>query len=293
LYDSEIEASPSNELAIKRFVRAAKKLRMRATIIDKQDFGHIPEFDALLIRETTAVNHHTYRFARRAEAEGLVVIDDPESIVRCSNKVYQAELFDKHEIPCPKTVIVHKGNAEQVGELLGYPVVLKRPDSSFSAGVEKANNDKELAEKLELFFRKSELVVAQEFMPSQFDWRIGVLDGRALYACRYHMAKGHWQIRKAEEGASASYGKVETLRIEDAPPAVVGIAVRAAGLIGKGLYGVDIKEVDGTYAVMEINDNPNIDGGYEDALLKDELYDIIMQHIYDRIERRGQEGLRE
>ncbi len=31
-------------------------------IITKNDFDRIPEFDALFIRETTAVNHHTYRF---------------------------------------------------------------------------------------------------------------------------------------------------------------------------------------------------------------------------------------
>ena len=62
-------------------------------LIRPQDFA---EFDALFIRETTSVNHHTYRFASRAAAEGLVVIDDPTSIVRCSNKVYQAELFQRH-----------------------------------------------------------------------------------------------------------------------------------------------------------------------------------------------------
>jgi len=55
------------------------------------------------------------------------------------------------------------------------------------------------------------------------------------------------------------------------------------------LYGVDIKEVDGRLLVMEVNDNPSIEAGTEDAILKDDLYLTIMQSIYDRLERRGQE----
>jgi glutathione synthase/RimK-type ligase-like ATP-grasp enzyme len=61
---------------------------MEPELIEKEDYGRLAEFDALFIRETTGVNHHTYRFARRAEAEGLVVVDDPQSILKCTNKVY-------------------------------------------------------------------------------------------------------------------------------------------------------------------------------------------------------------
>ena len=291
LYDPAAQDSPSNEVAIQRFARAAKHLGMRTTMISKQDYGRIPEFDALFIRETTRVDHHTYRFARRGEAEGLVVIDDSESIVRCSNKVFQAEVFEKHKIPCPRTLIVHKGNADQVGPVLGFPCVLKRPDSSFSSGVEKATNEVELVAQLEAFFEDSELVVAQEFLPSDFDWRIGVLGGKALYVCKYHMVRGHWQIRKGNGADAPVYGKVETLAVEAAPAAVIELGVKAANLIGQGLYGVDIKEVNGRFAVVEINDNPNIDGGYEDSVIKHELYDAIMRHFYERLEQRGQKVL--
>ena len=33
---------------------------------------------------------------------------------------------------------------------------------------------------------KSELLIAQEFLPTTFDWRIGICDGQPLYACKYH-----------------------------------------------------------------------------------------------------------
>jgi glutathione synthase/RimK-type ligase-like ATP-grasp enzyme len=289
LFDPEEVDAPSDERAITRFVRAAERLGIRVSVIGKEDLGRIAEFDALFIRETTGVNHHTYRFASRASAEGLVVIDDPESIVRCSNKVYQAEMLLRHGLPCPKTLIVHRDNVDEVGPVLRFPVVLKRPDSSFSRGVVKAETPGQLAERLDEFFEDSELVVAQEYVPSSFDWRVGVLDGRALFACRYHMAKGHWQIQKVvEHSGRRRFGKVETLSVDDVPE-VAGLAVQAANLIGKGLYGVDIKQADGRLLITEINDNPNIDAGCEDAVLKDDLYLTIMQTFYDRLERQGAE----
>ena len=288
LFNPQEVDKPSDERAILRFVRAAKKVGMAASIIGKQDFGRLAEFDALFLRETTSVNHHTYRFATRAEAEGLVVMDDPESIVRCSNKVYQAELFERNDIPCPRTFVVHRENAAEVGRRLGFRCVLKRPDSSFSAGVVKAEDERGFKEHLEAFFGASELVVAQEFVPSSFDWRIGVLDGKPLYACRYYMARGHWQIQKAKGEKERSYGKVETLAVEQAPTGVVDLAVRVAKLIGRGFYGIDIKDVNGRFLVMEINDCPNVEAGCEDAVLKDELYLAVMRSFYDRLERRGQ-----
>jgi glutathione synthase/RimK-type ligase-like ATP-grasp enzyme len=290
LYNPSEVDSPSNEKAIQRFIRAASKVGIAASTISKSDFGRLGEYDALFIRETTAVNHHTYRFASRAEADGLIVMDDPESIVRCTNKVYQAELFEKNNIPCPRTLIVHEDNAADVGAILGFPCVLKRPDSSFSSGVVKAKDAIELKQHLDTFFRDSELVVAQEYVPSTFDWRIGVLDRRALWACKYHMARGHWQIQKSDGATRRRYGKHETMPVEAAPSRVVDLAVRAAGLIGRGLYGVDIKELDGGLRVMEINDNPSIEAGVEDEVIGDELYLAIMRSFYARLERRGQEG---
>jgi glutathione synthase/RimK-type ligase-like ATP-grasp enzyme len=47
--------------------------------------------------------------------------------------------------------------------------------------------------------------------------------------------------------------------------------------------------VDGRFLVVEVNDNPNIEAGYEDAVLKDELYTTILQSFVDRIEAWNRE----
>ncbi len=114
---------PSDEGAISAFSRAAREQEMDVTLIGRDDYARIAEFDALFIRETTAVNHHTYRFARRAAACGLVVIDDPESIVRCTNKVYQAELFGRKSILSPPTMVVQRDSADLVAQRIGLPAI--------------------------------------------------------------------------------------------------------------------------------------------------------------------------
>ncbi len=289
LWSEDDPSAPSDERAIKRFVRAAARQGIDCSIIEPEDYGRLAEFDALFLRETTRVDHHTYRFATRAVAEGLVVMDQPEAIVRATNKVYQAELFVRNGIPSPRTFVVHEGNRDELVERVGLPLVLKKPDGAFSIGVVKATTPEEVQERLDALLEESELVVAQEFTPSDFDWRIGVLDRRPLFAARYHMAKGHWQIVQGGE-RDRKYGKVEAVPFEEVPQAVLDTALRAASLFGDELYGVDLKEIDGRVVVMEVNDNPNLDAGYEDAVLKDVIYDEIARWFRVRLDRRGSEG---
>ena len=289
LHRPDEENSPSNAGALKRFAKVARELSMNPQLIEAEDFSRLAEFDALLIRATTAVNHYTYRFARRAAAEGLAVIDDPASIVRCTNKVYMAELLDRHEVPTPKTLIVHRDNRDDVESAIGLPCILKTPDGSFSSGVKKAETIDELKTLLDDMFEKSDLLIAQEFTPTEFDWRVGVLEGRPLFVCKYYMAKQHWQITKVQ-GKSVDYGKVESVIVDSAPKNIVRTAVKAARLIGDGLYGVDLKEVHGQPKVIEVNDNPNIDKGFEDSILGDVLYERILRWLMERVDRRRQGG---
>jgi glutathione synthase/RimK-type ligase-like ATP-grasp enzyme/ribosomal protein S18 acetylase RimI-like enzyme len=275
---------PSNPQALKNFKIAAEKIGFYTEFITKDDYDKIPEFDALFIRETTNVNDYTYQFSRMAYAEGLVVIDDPWSILRCSNKIYLNERLKQNGILTPETWVFIKG-ATNMAHMNGvkFPLVLKQPDSSFSRGVIKVENQEELEKATKQLFKKSDLIIVQEYLYSDFDWRIGVLDQNPLFACKYYMAKDHWQIYKW--GAqSDTMGDADTFAIDDVPQKVVKTAVKAASLMGDGLYGVDLKLIDDKVYLIEVNDNPNIDFGIEDEVYKESLYEKIMLSIYNRIE---------
>lgn len=278
---------PSDPKALQRFIRAAEDQSIEAELITRDDYGSLAEYDALFIRSTTIVNNYTFRFSRRAQSEGLVVIDDPDSIVRCANKVFLAESFERNHVPAPKTVIVHKDNKNLVLMQLGLPCILKQPDSSFSQGVVKVKTREEYETAIDALLDKSDLIIAQEFVPTEFDWRIGILDRAPLYACRYYMARGHWQIYNHSKKGSARFGRCDTLPVADAPPDVVQTALKAAHAIGDGLYGVDVKMLGDRPVVIEVNDNPSIESGIEDHVLKDALYDTVMASFRRRLESIG------
>jgi len=288
LYNSDDPLPPSNQRALQKFIRVGKAMDVDIDIIDRKDYARLAEYDALFIRETTSLNHYTYRFAKKAESEGLVVIDDPQSILRCTNKVYMAELLRANKVPAPKTVIAGKNDLKAAEEAIGYPMVMKVPDGSFSRGVVKAENSEQMRIEAQRLLKSSELILAQEYLYTDFDWRIGILNRKPIFACQYFMSKKHWQIVHHATDGSFEEGGWKTLPIEDAPPKVVEVALKAANLIGDGLYGVDLKQTDKGIFVIEINDNPNIDAGVEDQVLKDELYRIILSEFVRRLELQRQ-----
>lgn len=287
LLNPEEPTPPSNKKAIEKFTKIAEDIGFNVSYIEKDDFKSLSEFDALFIRETTSVNHHTYRFARKAIAEGLAVIDEPISILKCANKVYLAELLQKQRINSPETLIISKTNFPVVQDKIKFPCVLKLPDSAFSLGVVKVNNLEELKHSVNEFWKNSDLVILQQYMPSDFDWRIGILDGEPLYASKYFMAKDHWQIYNWDSStAKGKEGADQAVPIEQVPAMVLEAALKSAKHIGNSLYGVDIKEVDGKVYVIEINDNPNVDAGREDLILGDILYSKIIQKLFDEVKKQ-------
>lgn len=287
LHNPDEKLPPSDPKALKNFIRVGKSLGIDVELIERRDYARLAEYDALFIRETTAIGNHTYRFAKKAESEGMVVIDDPTSIMRCTNKVYLADLLQKNKVPAPKTRILQKQDLKKLDAVideLGLPIVLKIPDGSFSRGIVKVTQAEELARSATELLKKSDLILAQEYLYTEYDWRIGVLNKKAIFACQYFMSKGHWQIYEHGPGGELGSGEFKTFPTVEVPPQVLKVAVKAASLIGDGLYGVDLKQNQDGCFVIEVNDNPNIDAGVEDSYLKDELYRIILEEFVRRLE---------
>jgi len=286
LYDPNEKMPPSSPASIKHFARIAEKLSVDIEPITKRQLAELAEYDGLLIRETTSIDNHTYRFARRAWQEGMPVIDDPISMIRCTNKVFLMELLGSNQVPTPPTVILQdSGDLAKATDELGLPMVVKIPDGSFSRGVHKVNTPEELRRIADELFEETDLVLAQKFLPTEFDWRVGVLAGEPLFVCQYRMARGHWQVVKYRADGSSHEGGFRAFEIEHAPPEVIDIAVRAARPIGDGFYGVDLKQTDRGIVVMEVNDNPNLEHGIEDQVGKDEIWTKLLKWFIERFEQ--------
>ena len=107
----------------------------------------------------------------------------------------------------------------------------------------------------------------------RFDWRIGVINDELLYACRYIIPSETFKIQASVNGHIV-YCDVESVPADQVPPEVISLGKAAGNAIGKGMYGVDIKESNGKLYVIEVNDNPSLEGG-EDAHYPDMFRKII------------------
>jgi glutathione synthase/RimK-type ligase-like ATP-grasp enzyme len=285
LVDANEALPPSSISSLKHWARIAARMGVEVEPIGKRDLSRLANYDALFIRETTSISNHTYRFARRAQQEGMPVIDDPVSMIRCTNKVYLDELMAGNGISVPKTVMIAGiDDLPRAADLLGFPMVLKIPDSSFSRGVSKVGSLEELKALATTWLEDSDLLLAQKFMPTAYDWRIGVLGGKPLFAVQYLMAKEHWQIIKHDTGGKPLEGGFRGFSLASAPPLVLDTGLRAARCIGDGFYGVDLKETDDGVFVIEVNDNPNLEHGVEDFAEKDEVWTRLTNWFLERLE---------
>lgn len=285
LHDPTDKLPPSNLATLQHIVEVGRSMNIDVELIRRQDYSRLTQFDALFIRETTAVAHHTFKFAKKAAAEGMPVIDDPGSILRCTNKAFLAELLQGHGVATPRTWLVSRRTLARLEGVLSYPVVLKVPDGSFSRDVKKAQDFRDFQNIAQAMFKESEILLVQDFMYTPFDWRVGVLAGQPLFVARYHMVRDHWQIIKHGTGQAAE-GRTEAVSLLDTPAAVIDTALAAARLIGDGFYGVDLKQTDAGVFVIEINDNPNLDRGAEDKVLGDEVYRRLLAHLLAKFEGR-------
>lgn len=242
------------------------------------DIKKIPKLDALFIRANTDPMNTTYVAAKMASLYGIPVIDDPESIRVCADKINMYMHLMKKDISMPRTKFFSKKEldealAEDIFEELGTPLVLKEPSTSFSARVEKVSSPDELLKIAKRFFKLSDWIVVQEYIESRFDWRVGVINGELLYACRYIIPSETFKIQASVNGHIV-YCDVESVPVDQVPPEVIDLGIAAGNAIGRGLYGVDIKESNGRLYVIEVNDNPSLEGG-EDIHYPDMFRKIV------------------
>lgn len=248
------------------------------------DINKIPRMDALFIRARTDPMNVTYVAARMAGFHGIPVIDDPQSIQICSDKINMYSHLIKKSISLPKTIFFSKNDltVERVTQMfdeLGSPLILKEPSTSFSLRVEKVNDIAGFFRVARRFIKLSDWIVVQQFIQSRYDWRVGVLDGKLLYVCKYTIPSDTFKIQASVNGHLVYCG-VESVTSDKVPPQVIRLGIDAANAIGRGLYGVDIKNTNGDAYVIEVNDNPSIESGEDDCYPL--VFEQIINHLFTK-----------
>jgi len=267
--------------ALMRLSQVAPRLGHQVDYLFRPDIYKIPQYDALFIRALTDPMNLSYVAARTAELNGVRVVDDPDSIFICCDKINMYRHLVSAGVPVPKTVFLTESDltrdrAAKLLKTIGSPLVLKAPNSSFSLYVEKVETPAEFLKIGHRFLRRADCLVAQCFIKSEFDWRVGVLAGEPLFVCQYLIPKRRWKVLTYLDNNRFITGPIKGIELGKANPRLLDAAVQAGAAIGKGLYGIDLKQVDDEFVVIEVNDNPTISAGEEDQKAP---------HVYERIIR--------
>jgi len=266
-----------------RFAQVAYRMGHRTDFLFRPDMFKIPEYDAIYIRALTDPLNSAYLASRTAEIHGIRVIDDSHSIRICCDKINMYRHLSNAGVMIPQTIFLneselHVETAKKILKQMGRPVVLKAPNSSFSMYVDRAQTPVEFIKIGKRFFRRADRIVIQQFIKSDFDWRVGILNGEPLFVCKYVIPKKRWKIATYMDNGKRIYGPVKAMSLSEVNPLLIHRAQQAATAIGFGLYGVDLKGFKDDYLVIEVNDNPTISAGYEDKKANG-LYERLIDHL--------------
>lgn len=281
--DRQTLSHSRNLSTLMRFRDAAEALGHRSYFIFPVELKKISKLDGLLIRSRTDPLNVSYVAARMATMHGIPVIDNPDAIRFCSDKVNMYLHLMRSEVLIPRTeILVRKEllpvDAMRFFDELGSPIVLKEPSTCYSNRVKKVNRPEDFLQTARAYLKMSDDLVVQEYIDSEEDWRIGVLNGRFLFASRYVLPRESDRLQAADSEEIPYFG-IEMVARDEVPGEAIDLAVKASKSIGDGLFTVDIKERQGRMYVIEVNDNPSLESGEED--LYPDIFERIIIELLD------------
>ena len=267
--------------ALSNFRLAAFELGHELDFVFKNELKYLAQYDAVLIRSLTDPLNTSYVVARSAELLGKRVIDTSEAIRVCCDKVNMYRRLQQANVPLPETRFLDEKSvtatdAALLFEQLGTPLVLKAPNSSFSAYVDKATTPEEFVRVGKRFLRRADRIVVQQYLPFALDCRVITLHGKVLAVVEYRFAADRWKVM--QRGGEGETAVTRGIPRDEAPKKLIDVALAASTAISNTLHGVDLKEIDGEFYVIEVNDNPTIAATEEDQA-NPEIYTEVVRYL--------------
>jgi ribosomal protein S6--L-glutamate ligase len=208
----------------------------------------IPRIGASITRYGTAV-------LRQFELMGSYTPNPSDAIARARDKLRCHQLLAAQGIGLPATVF--GDNPDDTDDLLSMlgppPHVIKLNEGTQGAGVmlaEKLSSSRSVVEALRGLYAN---FLVQEFVAEArgADLRCFVVGGSVVAAMRRQAPKGDFRSNLHRGGSARA---VEATALEQE------VAVRAAGVIGLGVAGVDLIRSRRGPLVLEINSSPGLEG---------------------------------
>ncbi|WP_119718889.1 30S ribosomal protein S6--L-glutamate ligase [Cognatilysobacter tabacisoli] len=238
----------------------------------------IAGYDAVIPRIGASVTRYGTAVLRQFELMGCYTPNSSDAIVKARDKLRCHQLLAAQGIGLPDTVF--GDNPDDTNDLLLLlgppPHVVKLNEGTQGAGVmltEKLSASRGVIEALRGLYAN---FLVQEFVEEArgADLRCFVVGGRVVAAMKRQAPKGDFRSNLHRGG---------TAKGVRASAAEQDVAVRAAGVLGLGVAGVDLIRSARGPLVLEVNASPGLEG-IEEATGVD-VAGAVMAHLATAVQR--------
>ena len=240
--------------------------------------GRIAGYHAVVPRIGASVTRYGCAVLRQFELMGCYTPNSSDAIVKARDKLRCHQLLAAQGIGLPDTVF--GDNPDDTNDLLSLlgppPHVVKLNEGTQGAGVmltEKLSASRGVIEALRGLYAN---FLVQEFVEEArgADLRCFVVGGRVVAAMKRQAPKGDFRSNLHRGG---------TAKGVRASAAEQDVAVRAAGVLGLGVAGVDLIRSARGPLVLEVNASPGLEG-IEEATGVD-VAGAVMAHLATAVQR--------
>jgi len=190
---------------------------------------------------------------------GFLVVNDLDSMLVCDNKMSNALMMERNNIPIPRTSIISNTKSiEDAHKRVGgkFPVIVKTLKGTQGVGVMKVDSMSSLTGVCQGLWKYDADFLLQEFKEMKSDIRTLVIGGKILASAERIREEENKDFRNnVHLGARTEPYSLSKKEID-----VIKAAARASG----ALYcGVDHAMVDGKPYILEVNGSPGIRSHFE------------------------------
>ncbi len=212
-------------------------------------------YDAVIPRIGASVTFYGTAVLRQFEMLGVYPLNESVAITRARDKLRALQLLARKGIGLPVTGFAH--SPDDVQDLMkmvgGAPMVIKLLEGTQGIGVVLAETQKAGESVIEAFMGLRANILVQEFIKEAggSDIRCFVIGDKVVAAMKRQGKEGEFRSNLHRGGTA------ELVRIT---PEERSTAVRAAGIMGLNVAGVDILRANHGPVVMEVNSSPGLEG---------------------------------
>ena len=190
---------------------------------------------------------------------GFLVVNDLDSMLVCDNKMSNALMMERNNIPIPRTSIIsNEASIEDSHKRVGgkFPVIIKTLKGTQGVGVMKVDSMSSLTGVCQSLWKYEADLLIQEYMEMKSDIRTLVIGGKVLASAERIREENNKDFRNnVHLGA-----RTEPYNLSPKEIAVIKAAARASGAM---YCGVDHAVVNGKPYIIEVNGSPGIRSHFE------------------------------